>query len=349
MADPVGASTHMADPVGGETTGTLGADTTGTTRAVPELWVRVRQVRWEATGVVSVEFTSLDGRPLPPWWPGAHVELALPTGIVRQYSLCGSPQDLTSYRIGVLRERAGRGGSEYVHAFLRPGQSVRLRGPVDNFGFRREEAYLFIAGGIGITPVLAMARQAAAWGLPWQLLYGGRTADSMAFLDELRAHRDNVRLYPSDSAGRIPLAHWLERPRPATAVYACGPESLLTAVEEGAAHWAPGSVRLERFRPRPKPNRPDTEPDTDVEVVCARSRRTVVVPAGDSILSALEGAGLPVTGSCREGVCGTCATRVVDGEPEHRDDILTAEDRATGDRMYICVSRARGERLVLDV
>ncbi|GAA2591680.1 PDR/VanB family oxidoreductase [Streptomyces tubercidicus] len=314
------------------------------TKAVHEMLVRVRQVRWEAAGVVSVEFSSPDGRQLPSWRPGAHVELALPTGIVRQYSLCGSPQDRSSYRIGVLRERAGRGGSEYVHTFLRPGQPVRLRGPLDNFGFRREKGYLLIAGGIGITPVLAMAKQAAAWGLPWQLLYGGRTADSMAFLDELRAHGDNVRLYPKDRAGRIPLDEWLEKPRSGTAIYACGPEPLLTAVEERAAHWAPGSVRLERFRPRPKPTRPDTE----VEVVCARSNRTVVVPAGRSILGALEAEGLPVTGSCREGVCGTCRTRVIDGEPDHRDDILTAEDRAAGDHMYICVSRARGERLVLD-
>ncbi|MCZ1011495.1 PDR/VanB family oxidoreductase [Streptomyces lydicus] len=324
---------------------TLHVDTADVGRAVPEMQVRVRQVRWEAAGVVSVEFSSPDGRQLPAWRPGAHVELALPTGIVRQYSLCGSPQDRSSYRIGVLRERAGRGGSEYVHAFLRPGQFVRLRGPLDNFHFRKEKAYLFIAGGIGITPVLAMVRQAAAWGLPWQLLYGGRTADSMAFLDELSAHRDNVRLYPKDRAGRIPLDEWLERPRPETGIYACGPEALLTAIEEGAAHWAPGSVRLERFRSRPRP----TQPDTDVEVVCARSNRTVTVPAGRSILSALEDEGLPVTGSCREGVCGTCETRVIDGEPDHRDDILTAEDRAAGDRMYVCVSRARGERLVLDV
>lgn len=310
-----------------------------------DMQVMVRQLRWEAAGVVSVEFSAADGSELPPWRPGAHVELALPTGIVRQYSLCGSPDDRSRYRIGVLRERASRGGSEYVHAFLRPGQPVRLRGPSDNFGFRQEKAYLFIAGGIGITPILAMVRQAVAWGVPWQLLYGGRTAGSMAFLDELAGHADDVRLYPGDRGGRIPLDEWLERPRPDTAIYACGPESLLTAVEDGAAHWAPGSVRLERFRPRPRPAHPDTE----VEVVCARSERTVTVPAGRTILSALEDAGLPVTGSCREGVCGTCETRVLDGEPDHRDDILTAEDRAAGDRMYLCVSRARSGRLVLDL
>ncbi|MEU8684750.1 iron-sulfur cluster-binding domain-containing protein [Streptomyces sp. NPDC048611] len=185
-----------------------------------------------------------------------------------------------------------------------------------------------------------MVGQAAAWGTPWQLLYGGRSADSMAFLGELRDHPDNVRLYPEDRAGRIPLHEWLDRPPPDTTVYACGPEKLLTAVENGAARWGPGAVRLERFRPRPKAARVDTE----VEVVCARSNRTVTVPAGRSILSGLEDAGLPVTGSCREGVCGTCETRVLDGEPDHRDDILTADGRAAGDRMYLCVSRGEGDQ-----
>ncbi|WP_158890166.1 PDR/VanB family oxidoreductase [Amycolatopsis anabasis] len=310
-----------------------------------ELPMVVRQLRWEAAGVVSVELCAADGRDLPPWRPGAHVELVLPTGIARQYSLCGSPEDRSGYRIGVLRERASRGGSEYVHAFLRPGQPVRVRGPQDNFGFHPAPAYLFIAGGIGITPILPMVRQAAHQGVPWRLAYGGRAAASMAFLDELRPYQEQVWLYPEDRVGRIPLNEWLDQPRPGTAIYACGPEPLLAAVEDGAAHWEPGAVHLERFKARPKPALPNTE----IEVVCARSNRTVTVPADRSVLSALEDEGLPVTGSCREGVCGTCETRVLEGVPEHRDDILSAEDRAVGDRMFPCVSRARGSRLVLDI
>ena len=310
-----------------------------------ETEVIVRQLRWEADGVVSVELSRPDSVELPPWRPGAHIELALPTGITRQYSLCGSPRDLSSYRIGVRRERTSRGGSEYVHAFLRPGQPVRLRGPNDNFGFRAEPAYLFLAGGIGITPILPMVRQAVEWGARWQLVYGGRTEDSMAFLGELARYQDQVWLYPEDRGERIPLPKWLAEPLPDTTIYVCGPEPLLAAIEDGAAHWPTGSVRMERFRPRPKPARPDT----DVEVVCARSNRTVTVPAGRSILSALEDEGLPVAGSCREGVCGTCETRVLEGEPDHRDDILTAAERDTGDRMFICVSRACSPRLVLDV
>ncbi|GHF68778.1 ferredoxin-NADP reductase [Amycolatopsis bartoniae] len=312
---------------------------------ITELDTIVRQLRWEAAGVVSVELADPRGGPLPPWRPGAHIELVLPTGIARQYSLCGSPEDRSCYRIGVLRERASRGGSEYVHAFLRPGQPVRVRAPRDNFGFSRAAAHLFVAGGIGITPILPMVHQAAEWGVPWHLLYGGRRAASMAFLDELRPYGDHVSVYPEDEAGLIPLDEWLGQPREDTDVYACGPEPLLTAVEKACAHWRPGALHLERFRPRPKPPRPDTA----VEVVCARSNRTVTVPPDRSILGALQDAGLPVAGSCREGVCGTCETRVLEGVPEHRDDILSEQDRAAGDRMYLCVSRAVSPRLVLDV
>ncbi|MFE6779360.1 PDR/VanB family oxidoreductase [Streptomyces sp. NPDC057702] len=313
-------------------------------RAVESAMV-VRQLRWEAAGVVSVELCAADGRDLPPWRPGAHVELVLPTGIARPYSLCGAVEDRSRYRIGVLRERAGRGGSEYVHAFLRPGQPVRVRGPRDNFGFGPAPAYVFVAGGIGITPILPMVREAERLGVPWRLAYGGRTAASMAFLDELAPYAGRVWRYPADRTGRIPLGEWLERPRPGTALYACGPESLLSAIEEGSAHWERGAVRMERFAARPRPQAPRAE----VEVVCARSDRTVTVPPDRSVLGALEAAGVPVTGSCREGVCGTCETRVLDGVPDHRDDILTADEREAGDRMYPCVSRARGPRLVLDV
>ncbi|WP_328606781.1 PDR/VanB family oxidoreductase [Amycolatopsis sp. NBC_00345] len=307
-----------------------------------ELPVTARQLRWEAAGVVSVELAREDGGALPEWRPGAHVELVLPTGISRQYSLCGSPDDRSSYRIGVRRDPRSRGGSEYVHTFLRPGQTVRIRGPRDNFGFSRAEEYLFIAGGIGITPILPMARQAAEWGVPWRLAYGGHTADSMAFRAELEA-LGPFGFHASDRTGRLPLTELLEEPR--GAVYACGPEPLLEAVEKGTAHWPAGSLHLERFKPRPRPPRPDTA----VEVVCARSARTVPVPADRSVLRALEDAGLPVEGSCREGVCGTCRTKVLEGVPDHRDDILSEDEQARGDVMFPCVSRALTPKLVLDV
>ncbi|MFH8981901.1 PDR/VanB family oxidoreductase [Streptomyces varsoviensis] len=310
-----------------------------------ELMVMVRQLRWEAAGVVSVLLARPDGSPLPPWRPGAHVELLMPTGIVRQYSLCGSPDDLSAYRVAVRHLPASRGGSEYVHSFLRPGQPLRIRGPRDNFGFEPAESYLFLAGGIGITPILPMVRHAIDSGAKWELHYGGQNAVSMAFRDELAPHRDSVRLYPADRAGHIPLADLLNETAPGTVVYACGPEPMLDAVTDNGAHLPRGTVRMERFRPRtkaPMPNAP-------VEVVCKRSGRTVEVPAERSVLDALGDAGLPVRSSCREGVCGTCETRVLEGEPEHRDDILSEEEREKGDRMFICVSRARTPQLVLDI
>ncbi|ART67654.1 oxidoreductase [Mycobacterium dioxanotrophicus] len=305
----------------------------------------VRQLRLEADGVVSVSLTRPDGLPWPAWAPGAHVDIVLPTGITRQYSLCGSPDDRDTYRIAVRRQVRSRGGSEYVHAFLRPGQNLAIRGPRNNFPLREHDRYLFIAGGIGITPILAMVRETAERGKPWRLLYAGSSAAGMAFTGELAELGGVVECYVSDRCGRIPLDDLLSEPRVGTGVYACGPETLLTAIAERMTHWPPGALHIERFASRPKPTRPDTEFD----VRCARSAKTVTVPPGQSILDALVGAGVPVTASCREGLCGTCETAVLDGTPDHRDDILDERERAANDRMFICVSRAVGPRLELDI
>ncbi|MFD4255399.1 PDR/VanB family oxidoreductase [Amycolatopsis thermoflava] len=308
--------------------------------------VIVRQLRWEADGVVSLELRSRAGDPLPPWEPGAHVDLVLPTGIERQYSLCGPLADRSCYRIGIRRERRSRGGSEYVHAFLRPGQRLRIKGPRNNFGFRRAGSYLFVAGGIGITPILPMVRQADAWGADWTLLYGGHTEASMPFRDELRDHGGRVHCYPADKVGRMPLAEALAEVRPGLEAYACGPEPLIAGVREAAAHWPDGTVHIERFKPRA---RASIAADAPVDVVCAASGKTVTVPAGRSILTALEEAGVATASSCRSGVCGSCETRVLDGVPDHRDEILGEAGRAAGDRMFICVSRAHTPKLTLDL
>ena len=301
----------------------------------------VRQLRLEADRVLSVRLTDPDGGPLPPWQPGAHLSVDLPTGLTRQYSLCGTPGDQTGYRIGVLRERRSRGGSEYVHSFLRPGQRLRIGEPRNNFPLVDADRYLFIAGGIGITPILPMIEQAGT--RPWQLAYCGRSTASLAFLDELKVHNGHVRLFADGN--RLALPALLAEPRTDTVVYACGPESLLTGIEDAMTGWPPGALHLERFAARPKPALPNHEFD----VVCARSERTVTVPADRSVLDVLQDNGLPVEGSCREGVCGTCQVRVLDGTPDHRDDILSDAEQAAGDRMFICVSRCAGTRLVLDV
>lgn len=308
--------------------------------------VAVRALRWEAEGVVSVELQSASGGPLPPWQPGAHIDLVLPTGIKRQYSLCGPVGERSYYRIGVRRERTSRGGSEYVHAFLRPGQHLTLAGPRNTFELHDATSYLFVAGGIGITPILPMIRQAESRGLDWQLLYGGRTAASMPFSDELREYGPRVRFHSSDADGRIPLGEHFAEVRPGMKIYACGPQALLTALQDAVAHWPPDSLRLERFTPRP---RGQSTQDRAIEVACAATGKTVNVEAGQSILAALDDAGVKVASSCRSGICGACETAVLEGVPDHRDDILSESERAANDRMFICVSRAKTPRLVLDV
>jgi ferredoxin-NADP reductase len=309
------------------------------------MMVRTRQLRLEADGVVSVQLTDPTGAELPPWQPGAHLTVELPTGLNRQYSLCGSTKDSHTYRIGVLRHPRSRGGSEYVHSFLRPGQQVRISTPLNNFPLVAAQRYLFIAGGIGITPILPMITKVAAAGLPWQLEYCGRSSTSLAFLDEIPVHSGQVRTYLRDCGERLKLQDLLTEPQLKTAVYACGPESLLAGIEEAMVAWPGDALHVERFAARAKP----TLPDTEFEVECVRSNRTLTIPVGRSVLTVLEENGLPVEGSCREGVCGTCQTRVLAGRPDHRDDILTDTERETGDRMYICVSRCAGKRLVLDV
>jgi ferredoxin-NADP reductase len=297
-----------------------------------------------ATGAVRLTLRHADGDPMPPWRPGAHVDLVLPTGLVRQYSLCGDPADRSVLQVAVLRNRRGRGGSRFVHDELRPGDMIGIRGPRNHFPLVAARRYLFIAGGIGITPIIPMIAEVDARGADWVLAYGGRSRSSMAFADSLvEWYGERVMLRPR---GLLNLDRLLGRPRAGTAVYCCGPEQLLAAVEQRCRAWPPGSLHVERFAPR---SAADAGTSTAIEVVLARSRRTVAVPPGKSILRVVEEAGVPVLSSCREGTCGTCETPVLDGLPDHRDSLLSEEERATGDTMMICVSRARGNRLVLDL
>jgi ferredoxin-NADP reductase len=215
----------------------------------------VRAMRVEADGVLSVEVVYPDGAELPAWEPGAHIDLRMRPGLSRQYSLSGDPRDRYRYRLGILRETAGRGGSAYAHETLRPGQLVRFTGPRNHFKLEAAPSYLFIAGGIGITPILPMLAQVEAEGAAWTLLYGGRTAASMAFTSELATYGDQVTLWPQDSHGLLDLDAALGTPRPDTLVYCCGPEALLTAVEERCAAWPAGTLHLERFAATSMPPR----------------------------------------------------------------------------------------------
>lgn len=297
----------------------------------------VHERRDESDGVVSLTLRHPDGEALPVWTPGAHVDLVLDEGLVRQYSLCSDPGDRHAWRLGVLREQAGRGGSEYACTKLDVGDTVEVSAPRNHFELAPAADYLFVAGGIGITPILAMIAAADAVGASWNLLYGGRTRVSMAFRDELAGFGDRVTLAPQDEVGLLPLADLFAEPRPGTLVYACGPEPMLSAAETEIAHWPAGSLHVERFAPKPIET---GGTDEAFEVEFARSGVTAVVPAGRSILAVAEEAGIPADFSCGEGTCGTCETPLLDGRVEHRDSVLEDDERAENTCLMICVSRA---------
>jgi ferredoxin-NADP reductase len=311
-----------------------------------ELAVTAREDR--AEGVISLTLADPAGAQLPAWTPGAHIDLILDGNLVRQYSLCGPPGDQHSWRIGVLRDPAGRGGSERVHSSLNVGDTVSVRGPRNHFPLLAAPRYIFLAGGIGITPLLPMMSAATDAGVEWQLYYGGRSRQSMAFLDELERYGDRVTVWPDDERGLLPLGEILGAPTEGVLVYCCGPEGLLAAAEQRCAGWPPDSLHLERFAAKPQPA-VDRSAEGSFEVVCQRSGITVTVEPGKSIIESLEESGLSVLSSCLEGVCGTCETPVIEGQPDHRDSLLTEDERADNEYMMICVSRSLSDRLVLDL
>jgi ferredoxin-NADP reductase len=282
----------------------------------------------------------LEGRELPRWEPGAHLDLVLPSGLVRQYSLCGDPEDTSSYTVATRLVPDGRGGSREVHEQLAEGMELEVRGPRNRFPLVEAPSYVFVAGGIGITPVLPMLR-ALPENAEWRLLYGGRSRASMPFLEEVeKLAGDRLTVVAEDEEGRPDLDALFADVTEGAAVYCCGPEGLLAAVEERLPAGA--ALHLERFAPRTS-----TDGNTAFELELRRSGRTVTVPADSTVLAAVREE-LPDTAySCEQGFCGTCQQRVLEGEVEHRDELLTDTERA--DSMLICVSRARGERLVLDM
>ena len=312
-----------------------------------DLRLRVARRTVGAEGVVVLELRDPAGADLPGWSPGAHVDLRLPGGLTRQYSLCGDPADRSTWRLGVLREDAGRGGSAWVHDELLEGMDVDVRGPRNHFELVPSPRYVFIAGGIGITPILPMAAAAERAGAEWEFHYGGRSRRSMAFLQSLEELTGNrVSLHPQDEVGLIDLDRILGTPQPDTVVYCCGPEPLLRAVEQRCAVWPAGTLHVERFAPK---DVGDPVLTGAFEVELATSGRTLSVPPDRSILQVVEEAGIAVLSSCQEGTCGTCETTVLAGTVDHRDSLLTPEEQAANDTMFICVSRAACPRLVLEL
>ena len=308
--------------------------------------LRVHRLERVAPQVMLVELRDPDGQVLPPAEPGAHIDIHLPDGAVRSYSLCGNPADWQAYSIAVLNVPGGR-GSRFVHGELEPGAAVAIGLPRNNFRFDEAPRYLFIAGGIGITPLLPMIRAAAGRGADWTLHYCVRSAAAAPFLGELRAlPHGRVEVHAADEGRKLTVDALLAATPVDVPIYCCGPQRLMEAV--AAAARPAQDVRFEWFTPRVEPVREDAADDS-FEVVCARSGVTVTVPPGTSVLDALYAAGVTVDSSCEQGICGTCETMVLEGEPDHRDSVLSDAERAAGKTMMLCVSRARSARLVLDV
>ena len=310
----------------------------------------VLQARYEAVGIISLVLVDPEGRELAPWQPGSHIDVILRSGLVRQYSLCGDLDDVASYRIAVLLEPDSRGGSKEIHESGLVGRTLTVRGPRNHFHLEPAENYLFLAGGIGVTPIVPMLQRATADGVPWRLVYGGRNRKTMGFLEHLESLKGgSVELVPEDELGFPDFERLLNEAPVGVGVYGCGPAGMLAALEEHCARLRPGALHIERFTaPEPEAtNEPGINSEFEVEL--RRTGTILTVPADTSLLGAIRQVLPHVLYACEEGYCGTCETRVLEGIPDHRDVILTDAEKARNDTMLICVGRSCTPRLVLDL
>ena len=308
--------------------------------------LRVDKAYDVAEGLRSFELVQPDGTELPAFTAGAHIKVQTPSGALRKYSLCGSPEDRLRYTITVKREEAGQGGSASMHDELKEGDTLHTAVPDNAFPLvENARAYLFIAGGIGITPILSMIRSFGELPpAPWKLIYLSRSAATTAFVDELGQAdlKKNVRIHHSEGGGESDLWPALEKPNSAH-VYCCGPRGLLEAVRDMTGHWSPKNVHFESFDEGGRAQ-PDDKPFT---VKLARSGGRFEVPVGKSILNVLREHGCATASSCESGTCGTCRTGLLEGEADHRDMVLMPEEMDS--QIMVCVSRAKTPELVLDL
>ena len=325
----------------------LADDTPRTSADLRVLDVVVSRRDTLATDIVGLELQSADGAPLPTWHAGAHVDLVIRSGLVRQYSLTGDPAS-GAYRLGILLEPKSRGGSTAVHSQIQQGHRLRIGRPRNNFPLVEGAAHsILFAGGIGITPMLAMAHALEAEGASWEMHYCARTSDRMAFLDELSAFGDRVKLHvdAGPAEQHLNIEEVLRNPDSGRHLYVCGPNGFMDFVTSAAENlgWTPDCVHLERF---------GAEVNTDgapFTVVAAKSGKTFEVAPGQTIAERLATHGIDVQVSCQSGVCGTCLTPVLDGMPDHRDLVQTDAEKASNAQITVCCSRSKTRKLVLDV
>jgi phthalate 4,5-dioxygenase reductase subunit len=310
------------------------------------LTVRVTRKTVEAEDICSFELASVDGAALPSFSAGSHVDVQVPGGLTRQYSLCNDPAESHRYLIGVLRDAASRGGSIAMHEHVHEGSLLQISPPKNHFALAHQAVrHLLLAGGIGITPIMAMMRELKNVGGRFRLYYCTRAPALTAFRDELLSPEfsGQVTLHHDDGDPARALDLWpiLERPK-GMHLYCCGPTPMMQAVRDMTGHWSASTVHFEAFS-EPERVKPDDKPFL---VRLAQSGDTVEVPVGTTILEALRAHGLIVPSSCESGTCGSCRTRLLAGEADHRDLVLAGSERA--DNIMVCVSRARSDEITID-
>jgi vanillate O-demethylase ferredoxin subunit len=310
------------------------------------LQLRIKSVTWEAPSILSYELRPVEGDELPPFNAGAHIDLALPNGLVRSYSLLNAQAERHRYMIAVQKDRSSRGGSKWVHENLRAGDVLTVSAPRNNFPLDESaKKSIFIAGGIGITPILSMIERLSAIGRDWELVYCTRTRASTPFFEPLAAMTGVRFNLDEEPGGKLLDIAALVKDAPANAhFYCCGPIPMLDAFEQATQDLERERVHVEYFTAKEPP-----AVEGGFTVVLAKSGRELPVPPGKTILDTLRDVGLDMRFSCTEGVCGTCETRVLEGVPDHRDRILTDAERAANKKMMICCSGSKSERLVLDL
>lgn len=312
------------------------------------------QIRYEGKNIHSYEFVDPDGAELPPFSAGAHVDIHFGQGMVRQYSLCNSPGERHRYVIAILRDAKGRGGSQSLHDDLRVQDRVRVSRPRNNFQLDPAASkVVLLAGGIGITPLKAMAHALQGQGMEFELHYCARDAGAAAFSRDLEALLESGRLHlhfdGGDPSRGLDIAGLLrEAPEAGTHLYYCGPAGFMAACAQAAGHWPAGNVHSEHFKaPERTPSAPAQEAGGDFRVEIASTGQRISVPADRSIADALRDAGVAIETSCEAGLCATCKVRYLAGEVDHQDYVLDPSEQR--DYLTVCVSRARSELLVLDL
>jgi vanillate O-demethylase ferredoxin subunit len=311
--------------------------------------LRVKRISYEAEGVNSYELVLPAGGDLAPFTAGSHIDLHLENGMIRSYSLVNDQSERHRYVIAVNKDASSRGGSSFVHDTFKAGDVVSASAPRNNFALREDAEYsLLIAGGIGITPLMSMIRRLETLGHPWKLAYAARTRRAAAFLGEINAIRPNADLnlhFDDERAGRpLDLANVVASAPAHAHLYCCGPVPMLEAFEKATAGRPSGHVHVEYFQAKQA-----AAIDGGFEIRLARSKRTIAVEPGKTILDAVLDAGIMANYSCSEGVCGTCETRVIGGIPDHRDLFLSPEEKAANKTIMICCSGSKSGTLVLDL